>query len=81
MSDITPLSISYVQLKEVTEKRLRDRLEMKEGAAPYDYAKYHAQAVAIVTLWKDIASTGNAPADQVAADHVYFKNILEPCPW
>ena len=41
MCDVEKLSISYIELKEITEKRLLNRLKMKEQAEqPYDYAKF-----------------------------------------
>lgn len=44
MSDVINLIIHYIELKEITEKHLLNRLKMKEQAEkPYDYAKFHAQ--------------------------------------
>ncbi|EHI7918145.1 hypothetical protein J9M50_004721 [Salmonella enterica] len=46
MSDVNKLSISYFELKEITEKHLLNRLKMKEQAEqPYDYEKFHAQGL------------------------------------
>lgn len=82
MSDDKKLSISYLQLKEVTEMRLLNRLKMKEQAEqPYDYAIFHAQGQAILDMWHEIAIIGGAPSEQTEADFVYFKNLLEPSRW
>ncbi|HDG9776728.1 Uncharacterised protein [Raoultella planticola] len=82
MCDVEKLSISYIELKEITEKRLLNRLKMKEQAEqPYDYAKFHAQGQAILDMWYEIALAGKVPSEQIAADHVYFKNLLEPSRW
>lgn len=82
MSDVKKLSISYFGLKEITEKRLLNRLKMKEQAEqPYDYAKFHAQGQAILDMWYEIALEGNAPSEQIAADYAYFKNLLDPSRW
>ncbi|MBN6452972.1 hypothetical protein [Escherichia coli] len=82
MSDVINLIIHYIELKEITEKHLLNRLKMKEQAEkPYDYAKFHAQGQAILDMWHEIALAGNAPSEQIAADLVYFKNILEPSRW
>ncbi|HBV9946212.1 TPA: hypothetical protein MEA92_005093 [Klebsiella aerogenes] len=82
MSDVINLSINYIELKEITEKHLLNRLKMKEQPEqPYDYAKFHAQGQAILDMWYEIALAGNAPSEQIAADLVYFKNILEPSRW
>ncbi|EDK3498915.1 hypothetical protein AU332_004241 [Escherichia coli] len=76
------LNISYLELKEITEKRLFNRLKMKEQAEqPSDYAKFHAQGQAILDMWHEIAIAGEAPNEQIAADFVYFKNLLEPSRW
>lgn len=82
MSDVQKLSISYSALKEITEKRLLSRLKMKEQAeSPSEYATFHAQGQAILDMWHDIATVGEAPPEQTAADFVYFKNLLEPSRW
>ncbi|EDP9793937.1 hypothetical protein AA874_003256 [Salmonella enterica subsp. salamae] len=82
MSDVINLSINYIELKEITEKHLLNRLKMKEQSEqPYDYAKFHAQGRAILDMWHEIVLAGNAPSEQIAADLVYFKNILEPSRW
>ncbi|EGU3395830.1 hypothetical protein H3J60_004558 [Salmonella enterica] len=82
MSDATQLTISYSELKEITEKRLRNRLEMKEQAEqPYDRAKFHAQGQAILDMWHETALAGGAPSEQTAADLVYFRSLLEPSRW
>lgn len=82
MSDSKKLSISYFKLKEITEKRLLNRLKMKEQAEqPYDYATFHAQGQAILDMWHEIAIVGEAPSEQIATDFVYFKNLLEPSRW
>ena len=82
MSDVKKLSISYFELKEITEKRLLNRLKMKEQAEqPYDHAKFHAQGLAILDMWHEIALAGKAPSEQIAADFVYFKSLLEPSRW
>ena len=61
---------------------LLNRLKMKEQAEqPYDYAKFHAQRQAILDMWYEIALAGKVPSEQIAADHVYFKNLLEPSRW
>lgn len=76
------LSLSYIELKEITEKRLLNRLKMKEQAEqPYDYATFHAQGQAILDMWQEIAIVGQAPSEQIAADFFYFKNLLEPSRW
>lgn len=76
------LNISYLELKEITEKRLLNRLKMKEQAGqPSDYAKFHAQGQAILDMWHEIAIAAEAPNEQIAADFVYFKNLLEPSRW
>lgn len=51
---------------------------IEQAEQPYDYAKFHAQGQAILDMWHEIALAGNAPSEQIAADLVYFKNILEP---
>ncbi|EAA9532862.1 hypothetical protein AVB85_22540 [Salmonella enterica subsp. enterica serovar Vitkin] len=82
MSDVNKLSISYFELKEITEKHLLNRLKMKEQAEQsYDYAKFHAQGQAILDMWHEIVLAGSVPSEQIAADLVYFKNILEPSRW
>ncbi|EJN3623868.1 hypothetical protein NPW74_004951 [Escherichia coli] len=82
MSNVINLSINHIKLKEITEKHLLNRLKMKEQAEqPYDYAKFHAQGQTIRDMWHEIALAGNAPSEQIAADLVYFKNILEPSRW
>lgn len=82
MNDVKKLSISYIELKEITKKRLLNRLKMKEQAEqPHDYAQFHAQGQAILDMWYEIALVGKIPSEQIAADHVYFKNLLEPSRW
>lgn len=82
MSDAKNISINYIELKEITEKRLLNRLKMKEKAEqPYDYALFHAQCQAILDMWHEIAVALKAPPEQIAADFVYFKNIIEPSRW
>lgn len=35
----------------------------------------------ILDMWHEIVLAGSAPSEQIAADLVYFKNILEPSRW
>lgn len=82
MNDVKKLNISYLELKEITEKRLLNRLKLKEQAEqPYDRTTFHAQGQAILDMWHEIALAGKAPSEQIAADLVYFKNRLEPSRW
>lgn len=82
MSDVKNLNLSYSELKEITEKRLINRLKMKEQATqPYDCAVFHAQGQAIIDMWHEIAIAGGVPSEQTAADFVHFKNLLEPSRW
>jgi hypothetical protein len=54
---------------------------MKEQSEqPYVYAKFHVQSQAILNTWHKIALAGKAPSEQIAADLVYFKNLLEYLP-
>ncbi|EGK7840557.1 hypothetical protein L1O59_001619 [Salmonella enterica] len=55
---------------------------MKEQAEqPYDYAIFHAQGQVILDMWHEIAITGKALPEKIAADFIYFKNIIEPSRW
>ncbi|HHT0057017.1 TPA: hypothetical protein ACTW1W_005515 [Klebsiella michiganensis] len=82
MCDKEKISLTYIELKEITEKRLLNRLKMKDQAdQAYDCAIFHAQGQAILDMWHEIAITGKASPEQIAADFVYFKNILEPSRW
>lgn len=80
--DCDNLNISYMEFKEITENRLRNRMKMKEQAdQPHEYAVFHAQGQAIIDMWYDIALKGKLSSEQVAEDYVYFKNIIEPSRW
>ncbi|VED43048.1 Uncharacterised protein (plasmid) [Raoultella terrigena] len=55
MCDVEKLSISYIELKEITEKRLLNRLKMKEQAEqPYDYAKFGNDSNLLIVFYVQI---------------------------